>query len=233
MELYDRLKKHRPDNVFDKRPSVDRLPEKRTFGQQWYDYSVGWKENGDTFVLRHSYSHDLILETERGWKAYIYSIPRGSKEWYKIVTDDGLAEWVEHARSVAMSDKMKAYKERLAKQKAETRRKKELARVARAKYLGIKYRKNYSDEFDLTGFLVMTQDEWRKFNKEADEFNWPQECYFGTNEAVWYDSADDYIRSFTPSPISKAAYDGFKKAVGGERVGMIEFAENENVHDYS
>ena len=63
----------------------------------------------------------------------------------------------------------------------------------------IKFASNYADEFDVEGFIVMSEDEWfahkdavtSRFENE-DEI----EVYFGTNESMIYESLDCYLDSF-------------------------------------
>lgn len=98
-----------------------------------------------------------------------------------------------------------------------------------SKYLLIKYNRNWADEFDLEGFLVMTKPEWEEYkNKVATVFDKAPsgkdysgalvkqvEVGFGTNEDVCYSSVEDYFRSFKEVEISLKEYNFLKQHFKG------------------
>jgi len=66
----------------------------------------------------------------------------------------------------------------------------------------IKFSDNYADEFDVDGFRVMTSEEWEEYQAFVKGIAWPQAFYFGTNEGIEYDTADDLLRNYTVEEIS-------------------------------
>lgn len=71
-------------------------------------------------------------------------------------------------------------------------------------YKLVKYEDNYADEFDIVGFKIMTEQEyfeWRDMVEKSflfDEDNQvrdttDREFYFGTNEFVTYQNANQYF----------------------------------------
>jgi hypothetical protein len=70
----------------------------------------------------------------------------------------------------------------------------------------VKLRKNYADEFDVYGFAVLTEEEWVTFQQQVrDDFSY-SEHYFGTNEYLEWDSAEQYLKSLEVKEIDEIAY---------------------------
>lgn len=79
----------------------------------------------------------------------------------------------------------------------------------------IKFASNYADEFDVSGFQILTGDEWEELKQEAlkyfsDDshrdsdygrisFAW----YFGTNEELQFDSYEDWLNCIEVIPLDK------------------------------
>lgn len=99
------------------------------------------------------------------------------------------------------------------------------------KKLLLNYHQNYADEFDVEGFLVLTESEWEKHKelaakvfgpaeeaakKAAEEAKKTKTYYynrgaevevgFGTNESITYGSLDDYLSSFKVKEITQEQY---------------------------
>ena len=90
----------------------------------------------------------------------------------------------------------------------------------------VKYRDNYSDEFDVEGFAVDDADEWQKHLKLIEEAFKDNpgasiECWFGTNEAITYESYDDYVEAFEVTPITDAEAATLEKLFGGGSFGTF------------
>jgi hypothetical protein len=102
------------------------------------------------------------------------------------------------------------------------------------KQLLIEFSADYEDEFDIEGFIVMTEDQWEAhkqmakehFDKKAsapltDPSGRPDsytnrsaretEVYFGTNESIIYEDLEDYMHSFNVTPLSQQSYDVLKE----------------------
>lgn len=98
----------------------------------------------------------------------------------------------------------------------------------------IKFSACYADEFDIEGFIVMTENEWKAhkvmvkdhFEKKklaplADPSGSPDsytnrtarqtEVYFGTNESMRYKDYKDYMRCFKVIELSQQGYDTLKE----------------------
>lgn len=77
------------------------------------------------------------------------------------------------------------------------------------KKLLIKFDNNYADEFDVEGFLVLSQSDWEK-HKELAKKVFKQkgdvDVGFGTNEAVNYYSLEGYLDSFKVKEITQEQY---------------------------
>jgi len=114
---------------------------------------------------------------------------------------------------------MRAYRARIATRKGERLKRLREEAVNKAAYLAVKFDGNWADEMDLTGVRVMTHNEWVYFKRTAEEGTYPYKHPVGTNEELHYTSANDFLSDFRPTPIPKYAYEGFKKAVGGEQAG--------------
>ncbi len=109
----------------------------------------------------------------------------------------------------------------------------------------VKYDCNYADEFDLEGFVVMSQLEWlkhitsvekhfQKWDSEHEPDRWGNregiEVYFGTNEQIIYEGFESYRRSFEVTELSDTDYKTlerlFGKTYGGQiRHGMLALIE--------
>jgi|SRR6185369_5874980 len=81
---------------------------------------------------------------------------------------------------------------------------------ASEKKLLIKFDNNYADEFDVEGFLVLSQQDWEKHQELAKKVfkqkGGEVEVGFGTNEAVSYYSLEDYLSSFDVTEITQEQY---------------------------
>lgn len=70
------------------------------------------------------------------------------------------------------------------------------------KWLLIKQKSNWADEFDTAGFTIMTQEEWDLYVYQAMNcLQYPKESYVGTNQEIEIDNCYDYMRSFTVEEI--------------------------------
>lgn len=60
----------------------------------------------------------------------------------------------------------------------------------------------YADEFDVTGFIAMSDTEYQlridqiKQNIHKQK-KWPLEIYFGTNEGIEFENAEEYLWNIT------------------------------------
>ena len=113
----------------------------------------------------------------------------------------------------------------------------------------VKFESNYADEFDIEGFMVMSEADWeehkklaaRKFENFAklpkDQYGRTItsygervngiEIFFGTNEQMIYETLDCYLRSFSLTEISDAEYATLDKFFKGVRFGMLPMFEDD------
>ncbi len=108
------------------------------------------------------------------------------------------------------------------------------------KQLLIKFRNNYADEFDVNGFVVLSESEWethkklaaKRFDKVAQvakntkpdpitgmipysiRKSLEVRVYFGTNEDIVYNDLEDYLNSFTITELTSAQYETLKSLFG-------------------
>lgn len=95
---------------------------------------------------------------------------------------------------------------------------------SKSEYLYIEFNCNYGDEFDLNGFIILTESQWedhkklakKVFDKKAStplpepekEYSWANSearivnLYFGTNEYLPFDSLESYLDCFKLKNIS-------------------------------
>ena len=82
------------------------------------------------------------------------------------------------------------------------------------KPLLIKLHRNWADEFDVEGFVVMDTPQWEAHKvmaKAQFEEKGYIERYFGTNEALEFSSFKDYMDAFAVLELSMEEYEVFKK----------------------
>ena len=83
---------------------------------------------------------------------------------------------------------------------------------------------SYEDEFDLEGFFITTEAYWEKYTAKVKAFykEYPGkeiEDYFGTNEAMMFESAEDVLRCFKTRAISNEDAMQIKKLFSREALG--------------
>lgn len=57
----------------------------------------------------------------------------------------------------------------------------------------IKLSSCWADEFDVCGFAVYSDDKYNKWLKLVDMVEFPVEWYFGTNEALEWETKEDFL----------------------------------------
>jgi hypothetical protein len=90
-------------------------------------------------------------------------------------------------------------KEEEAKQAEEVREKE--------RKLLVKFKDNWSDEFDAEGFKLFNGVEWKEFKEVIEKkIQFPAKGYFGTNEFLEYVDAKDYFGRLEIVDISEEGY---------------------------
>lgn len=119
----------------------------------------------------------------------------------------------------------------------------------------VQYYSNWADEFDVSGFRVMSKEQWEKHLSDVETFfkklfaaPLPEpekeyssknrearqvEVYFGTNEAMLYESFDDYKGCFTVKEITNSDHDVLKRLFKEHRderlqVGTVVMIDSES-----
>lgn len=90
----------------------------------------------------------------------------------------------------------------------------------------IKLDTNWADEFDVQGFFTTTRKAWdehlaavKRYFENSDEL----ELYFGTNEALTFDSYEEYADAYTASELSDEQFSQLVALFGRSYSGEIEF----------
>lgn len=81
----------------------------------------------------------------------------------------------------------------------------------------IKFNSDWADEFDVSGFMVISFKDWQNhITNVAKQFLSTSEIevYFGTNESMTYESLLNYINKFTITPINSEEFLVLKKLFG-------------------
>lgn len=115
------------------------------------------------------------------------------------------------------------------------------------KYLLVKFDSNYADEFDISGFRIMSQGEWEKHKVDiakrfaalsaptVSKYGYSEgpelEAYFGTNESLSWSRYDDYIKSFDVKEISDTEFKVLKKLFGMQEIGMVVMLDADGDED--
>jgi hypothetical protein len=66
----------------------------------------------------------------------------------------------------------------------------------------IKFQEDYSDEFDVYGFVVLTYRQWEQYQEMFKCLELPKEYYFGTNEMIIFSSPEEIMSSLKVSDMT-------------------------------
>ncbi len=122
----------------------------------------------------------------------------------------------------------------------------------------VRFNRNYADEFDCHGLFICTGEEWYKFRyqptmwqvdpsqfhdpfdktRKRSEYDYStpgvMELYFGTNEAMRFESMEDYFSSFQIEPLTLDEYKILDKVLNcGMMVGSLFMRDEEGNDDES
>jgi hypothetical protein len=90
-------------------------------------------------------------------------------------------------------------------------------------YVLIKFEKDYADEFDVHGIMVLPLEEWEKDLELYRKATYPFTKGFGTNEELEFNSFKDVERAFKVQPVNEQEYEVFKKFFGKTYTDSIDF----------
>jgi len=80
------------------------------------------------------------------------------------------------------------------------------------KKLLVKFKDNWSDEFDVEGFKLFTGLEWKEFKEKIEsESHFPAKGFFGTNDFLEYVDIKDYFEHFEILVILQHEYETIQK----------------------
>jgi hypothetical protein len=66
----------------------------------------------------------------------------------------------------------------------------------------VKFSDNWADEFDAKGFALFTPEEWKEYQKEVRDLDFPLQLSIGTNQLIDYPDADGYFQMLKVQQIS-------------------------------
>jgi len=84
---------------------------------------------------------------------------------------------------------------------------------------------NWADEMDITGFDILTEEQWEYKKLELEHTTFPQDVGFGTNESNIYEDANEFLGNFKTFPISEKEEEVIRKFFGMYHFGTIPFIE--------
>ena len=75
----------------------------------------------------------------------------------------------------------------------------------------VKLEFDYADEFDVYGFQVLSDKEWQDMQEAIKRTEYPQDFYFGTNEEIIIESAEELLRGIKAFEITESEAEVLKK----------------------
>jgi len=91
------------------------------------------------------------------------------------------------------------------------------------KYYFVKLEKDWADEFDVKSLSVISEKDWKQFQEDINKYDgYPIECYFGTNEALLFESEQDIMHSLSPVEVSESEAELLKKVMKGKSFGQVD-----------
>lgn len=87
----------------------------------------------------------------------------------------------------------------------------------------VKWTEDWADEFDMSGFVVITKEEWVDFNSRLETANYPVEAYFGTNEAYEFQNKEEVLAGITTEEVFKEDMQTLTSLFGSKYSNTISF----------
>ena len=78
----------------------------------------------------------------------------------------------------------------------------------------IHFKDNYADEFDVFGFCLMPEEDWEWMQEHITDED-VEHFYFGSNEAIYYYSKEEFLSNFWHRPVKDADVKTLKKMFRG------------------
>ena len=86
-----------------------------------------------------------------------------------------------------------------------------------------KWKEDWADEFDMTGFVLLTAEAWNNFKAELDDVDYPVEAYFGTNEFYVFENKKEVLAGFTIKEVFKEDMSALTSLFGKKYNKTISF----------
>lgn len=78
----------------------------------------------------------------------------------------------------------------------------------------IKWEQNWADEFDMTGFQILSDEDYNRFIDRINNADYPVEASFGTNESYEFESIEDITRSIDAITLTEKEAETFSNLFG-------------------
>lgn len=94
----------------------------------------------------------------------------------------------------------------------------------------VTFRDNHQDEFDVQGFKIMTEKEYRTYEELAYSITW-EFAFYANNEALVYTNGEDFLSRIDYKEITNNEYDTLEKIFGSEFGTFISEDYLQNILD--
>lgn len=77
---------------------------------------------------------------------------------------------------------------------------------------------DWADEFDVEFVTWVTNKWWKQYKKDVEKYEnqiFPTECYFGTNEAIYFSSSDEFLDAIESHDITEDQINFLEKISSG------------------
>lgn len=78
----------------------------------------------------------------------------------------------------------------------------------------VKWDLNWADEFDMTGFFILSDENYAEMDTAIDNLNYPVEMSFGTNEEYLFESANELRAGISTEQLTDSEAVKFKRLFG-------------------
>lgn len=87
------------------------------------------------------------------------------------------------------------------------------------------FSENYADEFNIYGFVAISDDEWKEYKTKVKKYIGDNgfEFGFGTNESIEFSDAEHYLDCFEVKKVSDEEFKTLVKLFGASRSKRVEY----------
>jgi hypothetical protein len=86
---------------------------------------------------------------------------------------------------------------------------------------------NWADEMDVQGFVILTDKEWKSFNKKVKSIDEDFTISIGSNEEIEYSNGEELLEDLTIEKITQEEAKTITKVIG-DMFGHVEFYDQVN-----